>query len=1063
MLSIRLMNAAQAGVYFSKEDYYLRDAELGANSRWCGEGARALGLEGAVGEEEFRPLCRGEDPGGNRIIGYQVSHDESGATVEKHRAGIDCTFSAPKSVGIGYAAGVDGVKQAHDAAVLSMARHLERRYNFYKASGELRHGGLTAAKFDHATSRNIDPQLHSHLFVLNEVRTPDGKWRGGERKGILQDLKRLGFLYRVELARELQARGFEIVVQDRSQMFFELKGVDPLLIEYFSSRRRDIEAQVKLWISEKKFTGVPRGRLYEMAALETRDPKRSITREEVARIFEAGYQACGTSSAEVRRELERSHSPEPQPPELSPAGVVGLAARDLTERKAVVERARLLDQAARITGVRLGLDELDAAIDAGGEGVLRLGRNSRCREFYTTSAMLELEAGNLEKVRQLAGAPFYPAVREGETDAFRERLALEDVRPTAGQWREFENEVAGRSSFTLTRGDPGTAKTSTLGLIERFNEEVLRPDGRDPCTVNLAYTGKAAREMNLATGRPGFTVDSFLNAASKFDLQRAKTEEAILEVAGKKILISKNRPLILRVDEAGMLGARQAHDLLRVVEELREREVQVKLHLLGDTKQMPAISAGDFLHQVEELGKRGEVEFVHLGEILRQQDPELLELVRGLNREDRPLAENAREAVAALEKRGQLTEIASEPELREAVVRHYLEESRKPSQIPKRALAGEGQTVLMMTGTNAERKELNREVRGARIADGEIGEGKRFAVLAPVHQGVTVEGYRLGDTVHFPGVLDEDRKRRSWGTRIGIEGEVVGLDRERNLVSVRYSFETAKRDGRVIERTVTGKFSASEMAGKTALYREEERNFAVGDRIVALKNEGKLDLENGDLGTIRELDGKGRAVIDLGGRSIELDLSKYRQVDHAYAVTYHKGQGSTVEHSIMVAPVRPEPERGKDRETVPPAGKESYGHLSYNAFNVAVTRAQFGTHVFTNSLAGFTKAVQIVDTGSTALTGGVEREVRPELPGKVSGLGQPTVDLAEQIRRLGRSVPGPVKGVQRLTVESIRVPELSTSRRELFKPVPVVPAVQKEVGRELGFALSRKFGLELER
>ena len=180
-------------------------------------------------------------------------------------------------------------------------------------------------------------------------------------------------------------------------------------------------------------------------------------------------------------------------------------------------------------------------------------------------------------------------------------------------------------------------------------------------------------------------------------------------------------------------------------------------------------------------------------------------------------------------------------------------------------------------------------------------------------------------------------------------------------------------------------------------------------------------------------------------------------------MTYHKGQGSTVEHSIMVAPVRPEPERGKDRETVPPAGKESYGHLSYNAFNVAVTRAQFGTHVFTNSLAGFTKAVQIVDTGSTALTGGVEREVRPELPGKVSGLGQPTVDLAEQIRRLGRSVPGPVKGVQRLTVESIRVPELSTSRRELFKPVPVVPAVQKEVGRELGFALSRKFGLELER
>jgi hypothetical protein len=45
-----------------QEDYYLRDADLGGNSQWCGEGARALGLEGAVGEEEFRALCRGGSP-----------------------------------------------------------------------------------------------------------------------------------------------------------------------------------------------------------------------------------------------------------------------------------------------------------------------------------------------------------------------------------------------------------------------------------------------------------------------------------------------------------------------------------------------------------------------------------------------------------------------------------------------------------------------------------------------------------------------------------------------------------------------------------------------------------------------------------------------------------------------------------------------------------------------------------------------------------------------------------------------------------------------------------------
>jgi hypothetical protein len=83
MLSMsKAMNAGQAGGYFSKEDYYLRDAELGQNSKWCGEGARALGLDGPVREEDVRSLCRGEDPGGNRIVSYKLTHDKgTGAVV----------------------------------------------------------------------------------------------------------------------------------------------------------------------------------------------------------------------------------------------------------------------------------------------------------------------------------------------------------------------------------------------------------------------------------------------------------------------------------------------------------------------------------------------------------------------------------------------------------------------------------------------------------------------------------------------------------------------------------------------------------------------------------------------------------------------------------------------------------------------------------------------------------------------------------------------------------------------------------------------------------------------
>jgi len=63
MLSIsKGMSSSDASSYHSKEDYYLRSAENGANSRWAGEGAAALGLTGTVDKDTFKALCEGKNP-----------------------------------------------------------------------------------------------------------------------------------------------------------------------------------------------------------------------------------------------------------------------------------------------------------------------------------------------------------------------------------------------------------------------------------------------------------------------------------------------------------------------------------------------------------------------------------------------------------------------------------------------------------------------------------------------------------------------------------------------------------------------------------------------------------------------------------------------------------------------------------------------------------------------------------------------------------------------------------------------------------------------------------------
>lgn len=969
------MSAGQAGGYFSREDYYLRGTEQQESSRWVGTGAEALGLAGPVGESEFRALCCGQDPfTGSQIVAAKITRDrESGELVAQHRAGNDCTFSAPKSVSIAYAAGVSGIKEAHDAAVHAVLEHIDTHYSHYRSPDGVRNGELVAAKFDHATSRNLDPQLHSHVFVLNVVRSgEDDRYLANEPKALFQDQKSLGLLYRQELAHELRERGFEITITDRSQMFIELKRIDPKLSEHFSSRRASIEEQVERWKEEGKFREVPHARLYEMAALETRDPKKEVTREDVRQTFEHGFESFGTSSEQVRRELEQTRVPklpsgqeDREAPGYQAKDVVRLAAEALTDKEAVLDRARFLDEAVRISGGCHRIRELNASIERGAPGVERLGQDFRGREFFTTREMRRLEAGNLEAVKELAGT-FRSVTSKAEVTAYLNSLdSQQGIRLSAGQRDHVLNELAGEHGVAVTQGDPGTGKTYASKIVERFNSEILKPQQKEHFTVNVAFTGKAAREMSAASGRPSYTIDSFLNAyaAGKVIPERNGGEVS----DGDKLVIPAGAQVTIKVDEVSFVGARQAEHLLRVVKDLQQQGIQAKLQLTGDTKQMQAIQAGDLFRQVQRLSETGQVDCAHLTEINRQKDEGLLNVARTLNREEQPLASNAKEALALLKERGAVIEKSDRGELVQSAVDNYLELSRTPSRDPEKRATGAKQSVLLITATNADRRELNQEIRKGRIAAGEIQEGISFPVLIPAPQGLTADGYLAGQSVVFSGSRGKDGRMQAWGARLYTEGTIAAVDLDKNTVTVRYPYTKRGPCGETVTREVTKVLPAEEMALKTMLYNREERNLAPGDRIVALRNDKGLGVQNGLLGEIKTLDERGVALVDFSGKDIVVDLKKYSHLDHAYAVTLHKSQGATVEQAIMFSYLRPGEEQPGARRKAQDLPEESYGRASYNALNVAVTRAQYGATVMTNSLSGLAHAVEKVDMKSSTL------------------------------------------------------------------------------------------------
>ena len=94
-----------------------------------------------------------------------------------------------------------------------------------------------------------------------------------------------------------------------------------------------------------------------------------------------------------------------------------------------------------------------------------------------------------------------------------------------------------------------------------------------------------------------------------------------------------------------------------------------------------------------------------------------------------------------------------------------------------------------------------------------------------------------------------------------------------------------------------------------------ERNFGVGDRIVFLKNAkfeeetrpdlGRQRVENGSLGVVSKIENtQGEPVFTIQmdtGKTVVFRPSTYNNIDHGYAITIHKSQGTTVEHSFVLA------------------------------------------------------------------------------------------------------------------------------------------------------------------
>ena len=710
------------------EGYYQKGEAPGV---WQGpvEVLAELGLTPGqhITDEHFAAITRGFHPETGEAL-VQGAGD-------RHRAGWDLTFSAPKSVSTVWAVATDkdreAIKAAHDKAIQSAFEHLQEQAAYArrgKAGAEQEKlPGLIVAKYPHSTSREQDPDLHTHSLVMNLMQREDGTWGGIESKHFYEWKLAGGAIYRAQLAEEMERLGFKI---EADRDYFKITGIPDDLCKEWSKRRDQIEQA----LAE---AGVSGAKASEIAALGSRKAKEQDQDPESLRerwTQEAAEYGL-TPDRIAARDLQAEQENDIRPGQEEPQSIYDR----LTRTESTFTECDLWAAAAiEMQHQGKGLDAIRTRVDellAGGE-IVRL-RSQTGEMRFTTRDMLETERSMAETAKRLQASTAHQVESATVDKALDDFAAAKGFSLSAEQQAAVRHIASTSGSISLVRGAAGAGK-STMAEAARMAWEAEGFKVR-----GAALAGKAAQGLEDGSHIKSQTLHSLL-----YEIESGKPE---MQLNSKTILV---------VDEAGMVGSRMMSQLLQHIE-----AAGAKLVMVGDEAQIQAVDAGGAFKAIQKI-----TGCATLLEIRRQKEAWAREAVEEFSRG---------EAAQALEKfiDRDLVKIA---ETKIDAMRNVVDawhEGRDPSR------PGE---AVMLASTRADVHTLNQLARAQLKADGDLS-GMEFKVTN--HNGQKLE-FQEGDRLLF--------RKNSTALDVK-NGTLGSIEQIRVEASGEYKFTVKLDNGKTVE------------------------------------------------------------------------------------------------------------------------------------------------------------------------------------------------------------------------------------------------------------------------